>query len=103
VKEIRKSGGIRRTIKAATVALAVTVGAVVATSETATGGPSGRLVCFDRESWSANDGARPCARVVIMEDASMRVTTGTANGARAFWSCTLPAADGGKPRCVRAE
>jgi hypothetical protein len=79
------------------------VGAAAGTSESAFGNRSGQLVCFDRESWSANDGARPCARVLIMEDASMRVTSGTANGARAYWSCTLPAVDGGKPRCVPAE
>ena len=90
-------------VAATAAAIAPAAGAVVPESETATTNPSGRLVCFDRESWSADDGARPCARVLIAEDASMRVTTGTANGARAYWSCTLPAIDGGKPRCVRAE
>lgn len=71
----------RTTIAAALASLALGAGVGTAAENGGTAMERyGSAVCFDRASWNADPGDRPCARIVrLYEDASVCVRVGPAD------------------------
>jgi hypothetical protein len=93
----RDAGGPRRAAAALAALGLGLAGLGVGPAVADRGDPATVRACFPADRWSAPRG-RPCARVRVLEDGGATVRLRGAGRGRAV-RCTLPAADGGRPRC----